>query len=288
LVLRTFRSTPPLISEDTAMTGEDSYAYNRASAAGPNRALLVVALVLWLGLMAGALVAREPATAQLEGVVVAKETGQPIAEANVAAHGEGWEWQEEVETDAQGRFRLENIGTGRAYISGYTHIHKSLKDMRIEVKEGSGNRVRLELDPVPPYLHLQTHQHTLLPDEKAVLTCKGFFPADTVRLEVRRITLPDLIEGNEDSSPGDDGVTVPPGKGELVQSKEIAAQPRDPAGSTRSGCAREVRGQGQCSPFPGWVSSPSRITAASWHTRSTWRRTGRCRARWQRSIMAPR
>jgi alpha-2-macroglobulin len=212
------------------MTGEDSYAYNRASAAGPNRALLVVALVLWLGLMAGALVAREPATAQLEGVVVAKETGQPIAEANVAAHGEGWEWQEEVETDAQGRFRLENIGTGRAYISGYTHIHKSLKDMRIEVKEGSGNRVRLELDPVPPYLHLQTHQHTLLPDEKAVLTCKGFFPADTVRLEVRRITLPDLIEGNEDSSPGDDGVTVPPGKGELVQSKEIAAQPRDPEG----------------------------------------------------------
>lgn len=192
--------------------------------------LLIAALVLWLGLMAGALVAREPRTAQLEGVVVAKETGKPIAGANVAAHGEGWEWQREVKADAQGRFRLENIGTGRAYLSGYTHVHKSLKDMRIEVEEGSDNRVTLSLDPVPPYMHLQTHQHTLLPGEKAVLTCKGFFPADTVRLEVRRIALTDLLAGNENSSPGDDGLTVPPGKGELIQSKEIPAQPRDPEG----------------------------------------------------------
>jgi alpha-2-macroglobulin len=212
------------------MTGEDTYPNDRAPAAGPNHALLIAALVLWLGLMAGALVAREPKTAQLEGVVVAKETGKPIAGANIAAHGEGWEWQDELKADEQGRFRLENIGTGRAYISGYTNVHKSLKDMRIEVKEGSGNPVRLELDPVPPYLHLQTHQHTLLPGEKAVLTCKGFFPADTVRLEVRRITLTHLLAGNENSSPGDDGVTVPPTKGELVQSKEIPAQPRDPEG----------------------------------------------------------
>src|SRR5688572_24870239 len=105
------------------MTGEDTYPYNRPSPPAPNRALLVVALVLWLGLMAGALVAREPKTAQLEGVVIAKETGKPIAGANVAAHGEGWEWQAEVEADAHGRFRLENIGTGRGYISGYTHLH---------------------------------------------------------------------------------------------------------------------------------------------------------------------
>src|SRR5216684_847170 len=103
----------------------------------PRGALLAGALVVWLGLLVGTLVWREPATAQLEGVVVARE--------NVAAHGVGWQWQREVKTDARGRFRLEGIGTGIASISGYTNIHKSLKDEKIEVKEGPDNRITLVL-----------------------------------------------------------------------------------------------------------------------------------------------
>src|SRR5438876_5327567 len=126
------------------MTGEDSFP-SRGNLA-PRRALLIAALPAWAGLMVGLLVAREPATAQLEGVVVAKETGQPIAGANIAAHGAGWEWQREVKADARGRFRLQNIGVGRAYLSGYTYVHKSLKDLTLDVKEGPENRVTLVLD----------------------------------------------------------------------------------------------------------------------------------------------
>src|SRR5437660_12835329 len=93
----------------------------------PRRALLAAGLIAWLALLVGLLVAREPATARLEGVVVARETGQPIARAHIAAHGERWEWQREVKADARGHFRLEGIRPGLAYISGYTNVHKSLK-----------------------------------------------------------------------------------------------------------------------------------------------------------------
>jgi alpha-2-macroglobulin len=196
----------------------------------PRGALLAGALVVWLGLMVGTLVWREPATAQLEGVVVARETGRPIARANVAAHGVGWQWQREVKTDARGRFRLEGIGTGIAYISGYTNIHKSLKDEKIEIQEGPENRITLVLDPVPPYLSLQTHQHVLLPGEAAVLTCKGFTRADALRLEVRRFSLQTLLASRETATPDDEGLTVPPGTGELVMRKELPAAPRDPEG----------------------------------------------------------
>src|SRR5260370_28803044 len=123
----------------------------------PRGALVGGALVVWLGLMVGTVVWREAARAQLEGVVVARETGRPIARANVAAHGVGWQWQREVKTDARGRFRLEGIGTGIAYISGYTNIHKSLKDEKIEIQEGPDNRITLLLDPVPPSLTLPAH-----------------------------------------------------------------------------------------------------------------------------------
>src|SRR5438067_70232 len=114
-----------------AMTGEETYSSHGNPTT--SRALLIVALVVWAGLIVGALVAREPATAQLDGVVVAKETGRPIAGANIAAHAEDWGWQQEVKADAQGRFRLRNIGVGRAYISGYTYVHKSLKDVKLEI-----------------------------------------------------------------------------------------------------------------------------------------------------------
>ena len=209
------------------MRSDTPVEYPAALARG---ALAAAALVAWLGLMAGALVWREPATARLEGVVIARETGRPIPRANVAAHGVGWQWQREVKADARGRFRLEGIGTGLAYISGYTDIHKSLKDEKIEIKEGPSNRITLVLDPVPPYLSLQTHQHVLLPGETAVLTCKGVTRADSLRLEVRRFPLSALLSSGDAATPGDEGLTVPPGTGVLVMRKEIPAAPRDPEG----------------------------------------------------------
>src|SRR6266516_2010579 len=129
------------------MTNPERQPNGEYPSAPPRVTLLAVAMLAWLGLMGGVLVAREPATARLEGVVVARETGRPIAHANVAAHGEGWTWQREVKTDARGRFRLEGIGTGLAYISGYTNIHKSLKDEKLEIQEGPDNRITLILDP---------------------------------------------------------------------------------------------------------------------------------------------
>src|SRR5437588_1697459 len=141
------------------MTNPERQSLTANGLSSPRGLLLAVAMLAWLGLLAGVLVAREPATARLEGVVVARETGRPIARARVAAHGEGWRWQREVKTDARGRFRLEGIGTGIAYLSGSTNIHKSLKDEKIEIQEGPDNRITLTLDPVPPHLTLQTHQH---------------------------------------------------------------------------------------------------------------------------------
>src|SRR5262249_42362998 len=122
------------------MTSPERQPFRDTGSASPGGLLLAVAMLAWLGLMAGVLVAREPATAQLSGVVVARETGQPIPRARVAAHGEGWRWQREVKADARGRFRLEGIGTGLAYISGSTYVHKSLKDEKIEIQEGPDNR----------------------------------------------------------------------------------------------------------------------------------------------------
>jgi uncharacterized protein YfaS (alpha-2-macroglobulin family) len=197
---------------------------------GARRIFWAAALIAWLGLMIGVLVAREPATAELDGVVVARETGRPIPFANIAAHGEGWEWQRELKADADGEFSLEGIGTGVAYISAYTDIHKSPKDVKLLIKEGPDNDVTLTLDPVDPYLNLQTHQHVYLPGEKAVLTCKGYTRSNALRLEVRRFSLDTLLRHQRDVSPGDDGLTVSPGAGDLVLRKEIPAAPRSPEG----------------------------------------------------------
>lgn len=212
------------------MTSPERHPLHSHAAAAPGGLLLLVAMLVWLGLMAGVLVAREPATAQLTGVVLARETGQPIPHARVAAHGEGWRWQREVKADARGRFRLTGIGAGLAYISGSTTVHKSLKDEKIEVQEGPDNRITLVLDPVPPYLALQTHQHVFLPGEQAVLTCKGFTRADTLRLEVRRVSLSALLSSGGTATPGDEGLTVPPGTGDLVLEKTLPATPRNPEG----------------------------------------------------------
>ena len=65
-------------------------------------------------------------------------------------------------------------------IKGGIYLHKSLKDLTLDVKEGPENRVTLVLDPVPPYLNLTTHQHVYLPGEKAVLNCKGFTRSDSL------------------------------------------------------------------------------------------------------------
>ena len=214
------------------MTTPGSQALRENGSTSPRSLLAAVAMLAWLGLLAGVLVAREPATAQLEGVAVARETGQPIPRARIAAHGEGWRWQREVKADARGRFRLEGIGTGITYISGSTNIHKSLKDEKIEVQEGPNNRITLTLDPVPPYLTLQTHQHVLAARrEGGARHAKGSRGPTRCGSRCAACRCSTLLSAGGTATPGDDGLTVPRGTGDLVLAKELPTTPREPGGA---------------------------------------------------------
>src|SRR5438552_11767138 len=116
--------------------------------------LIQVAALVWVALLATALIAREEPSATVEGLVVAKETGRPIPHAHVWAGGgpseEKWEWSRSVKADAQGRFRLEDVPAGPSYFSAAGKVHRTTKgdvphDQFALLHEGSANFVKLAL-----------------------------------------------------------------------------------------------------------------------------------------------
>src|SRR5690242_8179099 len=114
--------------------------------------LIQVAALVWVALLATALIAREAPLATVEGQVVAKETGRPIPGARVWAGGGKselkWEWSRSVKADAQGRFRLEGVPAGPSYFSAAGKVHRTTQsdvphDQFVLLHEGAENFVTL-------------------------------------------------------------------------------------------------------------------------------------------------
>lgn len=196
--------------------------------------LVQVAALVWIALLATALIAREPPLASVDGVVVAKETARPIPHAQVWASGAKSEWGRAVKADAQGRFRLENVPAGPSYFDGSSKVHRREKDQWVLLKEGADNHVTLTLEPVAPYLRLTMAQHVLTPDEPPALTCSGYTAAEAVDLTVRRFPLSALRNRNESPyTPYDENLTVPASVGESVHAETVPAEPKDAEGALR-------------------------------------------------------
>src|SRR5690349_303719 len=155
--------------------------------------LIYVGAAVWVALLAGALIAQDMPRATVHGVVLARETGQPIPGAVVSARGIERPWWRDVRADKHGRFELEEVNAGLAQFTSHGTVHQMLKPLRVELRESAGNTVTLLAEPVDPFLRLRAdRRRQFTPDEPALLKLAGYSKTSRVEVEVRRLSLAEL------------------------------------------------------------------------------------------------
>ena len=167
------------------------------------RSLLAPGIVLGLSLawgswLAASLSTMEPARGTISGVVVAEESGAPLAEARVviAPEGPGGGRPVVCYTDEEGRFHAAALPVGSYRISASSRVH-SMAASRVELAEGKSLSLRLELSPRTPFLEFSAHQKVVCSGEQVNLTCHGFLRSDTVRLWRYEVDLAGIITDPE-------------------------------------------------------------------------------------------
>ncbi len=125
---------------------------------------------------------------QLEGVIFLKETGKPLAEAqvNLSVHGDDTARDRYVTADEKGRFKFHNVRAGDYDLNVSASEHTSVPKT-IQVTEGKPTHVDLGLEPNKPYLKLYASQRVWMPQETPQLELHGFRTGDRIKVEVESI-----------------------------------------------------------------------------------------------------
>src|SRR5689334_5805771 len=109
--------------------------------------LTYVCAGVWVALLSGALIAQDMPRASVRGVVLSRETRQPIPNAMVSARGIERPWWRDERADKHGRFDLGEVSAGLAQFTAHGTVHQMAKPFRIDVRESAHNDVTLLAEP---------------------------------------------------------------------------------------------------------------------------------------------
>ncbi|MCW5933898.1 MAG: hypothetical protein KIT45_06285 [Fimbriimonadia bacterium] len=157
-------------------------------------ALWSVLLILFLVAGLITLVQSETPRGRVAGIVIAKETNQPLPNAwgNFNAESkEGGTWS--FRTDSQGRFSIPEMPAGTYSLYVYTRAHR-LELKAFQLQEGERQELTLALEPQEPFLNIINPQAVHLPGEEVKIGITGFVPnRDTLKTTIYRLALPDRM-----------------------------------------------------------------------------------------------
>lgn len=162
----------------------------------------------WLGLLIGGIgaaaflgyaVTQETPVGEVRGLVVMKENGRPLPEAEVTLEDVSADTKVDVkprhvETKEDGTFTVRNLPTGHYFVTVYSSHHAGAKSI-VHVEEGQPTKFEVEVDPNEPELELRAPQRVFLPGESMRLTARGFVPESTLRLTTWRLK-PEVLLSN--------------------------------------------------------------------------------------------
>lgn len=160
-------------------------------------ASLLTGLVLCAALVAYG-VTEEVPVGGVEGVVLMKENGKPLAKAMVTIRSPETSKNPMdprlTVTDDQGKFRIRNVlaGTYKIEVSGKAHVLEPKDD--VVVPEGRPVLLELEANPTERYLDLYASQRVFMPSESPELQIKGFVTTDELKLSAYRLRFDEVAK----------------------------------------------------------------------------------------------
>ncbi|MBC8104443.1 MAG: hypothetical protein H7Z41_17850 [Cytophagales bacterium] len=188
---------------------------------GAGRTASLVAVLL-TGLLLAFLFATETPTGRVEGRVVIRETKQPLADAEiyltpyqepdknpdmttdaaiVVPKGDARQ-RRRTRTDAEGRFRLLHIPTGKYAVSAVSRAHRS-EAVPVLVSEAKTATQELQLKRSEPDLAVATHQQVFTTSESLMLPVRGYADVraggekDALRVRIYRTRLSNVLRSGD-------------------------------------------------------------------------------------------
>ncbi|MEA3401538.1 MAG: alpha-2-macroglobulin family protein [Armatimonadota bacterium] len=152
-------------------------------------AVLCAALLAAGAVMAWALMSETP-RGSVQGVVIAEELGVPIADARVTlSQGYRSEGRFTRRTDARGHFRFAEIPAASYDLEVRSEAHRLRGGRDVTVTEGETLDLRLELQPVDPFMEVSVPTRVFTPDEEPQLRVRGFAPFGDMEMAIYRLSL---------------------------------------------------------------------------------------------------
>ncbi len=149
--------------------------------------LLKAAATLALGLGLGAMLLFEPPIGRLDGVLTARDSGRPVANAEISLSGPTYR---NTRSDEQGRFTLLDLPTGIYRVEANSPGHVlplTSPHSLVMVTEGKATCAYLEMDRRPSWVSLVVHEEVLYPDEPLTFAVQGLTLNPSYQLDLYRV-----------------------------------------------------------------------------------------------------
>ncbi len=146
------------------------------------RILIWVVTALLIGAGLGGSLLFEPPLGNLEGRLIARDSGHPVAAA-VALSGEV---HLRTQSDEGGHFSFKGIPAGPYRLSASSPGHVVEKRM-VQVREGRMRRVKFEMARQASWVELIVHEDILYPGEPTSIAVRGLTLSPSYRLDVYRV-----------------------------------------------------------------------------------------------------
>lgn len=147
------------------------------------------ACVAWAAALLGLFAARQAPLGGVRGSLIAADTGQPmagaellLAPADASVPGRA----RRLLVNAQGRFHLTRLHAGDYLVSAQTRAHR-LPPTRLTIPEGRATEVLFELAPTSPFLDVFVPQPVFVPGEPVQVTAHGFTRDEALVVEAYRL-----------------------------------------------------------------------------------------------------
>ncbi|MEQ1933300.1 MAG: hypothetical protein ABL962_05405 [Fimbriimonadaceae bacterium] len=146
----------------------------------PSRIASIVVATATCGALLSYGITEEIPVGQIEGSLIMKETGKPLANALIELEPVITLPNDEQElrtrfarTDKEGKFTLSHAFAGNYQVSVSTAAHRVERHFAY-VEEGKTRNLKLAAEPVAPYLDIYANQHVYSPSEKIEFELRGF------------------------------------------------------------------------------------------------------------------
>ena len=149
------------------------------------RVAVVASLLAAVGIYAAAFSAETP-VGSLTGTLIAADTGRPLVGVSVHVrplHPKDGGDVRTVDTDESGRFSVRRLPAGDYQVAPATSVYEN-KEQPVAVTEGRTASLEFRLDPEGPFLNLNIHQHTYLPEENPRIALHGFRQGDEITVRI--------------------------------------------------------------------------------------------------------